>query len=53
MMSGIAEYGKGDYFFIAGSESIPKVLQIANKGFMGLLGTHSTLTVKFFPKFLS
>jgi len=47
LMTGISEYGKGEYFFISGSESMEKVVKIANKGFVGLLGSHATLKLNF------
>ncbi|UJR07337.1 hypothetical protein I4U23_011624 [Adineta vaga] len=38
LMTNIADYGSGDYFFIKGAESMEKVVGIAYQGFQNLMG---------------
>ena len=43
LMTNIADYGSGDYFFIKGAESMEKVVGIAYRGFQNLMGTDAYL----------
>ena len=45
LMTNIADYGSGDYFFIHGSDSMKKVVDIAYKGFQLLIGTNAYLKI--------
>lgn len=45
LMTNIADYGSGDYFFIKGAESMEKVIGIAYKGFQNLMGIDAYLKV--------
>lgn len=45
LMTNIAEYGSGDYFFIRGSESMNKIISIAFKSFQALIGTNAYLKI--------
>ena len=45
LMTNIADYGSGDYFFIRGAESMNKVVDIAYKGFQTLMGTNAYLKI--------
>jgi len=46
VMRGIAEHGSGDYFFIEGPASIPKLVEKALKGFRSLIGTEALLQIR-------
>jgi Ca-activated chloride channel family protein len=45
LMTNIADYGSGDYFFIRGADSMKKVVDIAYKGFQALIGTNAYLKI--------
>ena len=45
LMTNIADYGSGDFFFIRGADSMNKVLDIAYKGFQALIGTNAYLKI--------
>lgn len=45
LMTNIAEYGSGDYFFIRGSETMNKIIHIAFKTFQALMGTNAYLKI--------
>ncbi|CAF1254284.1 unnamed protein product [Rotaria sordida] len=45
LMTNIADYGSGDYFFIKGAESMEKVVGIAYQGFQNLMGIDAYLKV--------
>jgi Ca-activated chloride channel family protein len=45
LMTNIADYGSGDYFFIRGADSMKKVVNIAYKGFQALMGTNAYLKI--------
>ncbi|CAF2549110.1 unnamed protein product [Rotaria sp. Silwood2] len=45
LMTNIADYGSGDYFFIKGPESMEKVVGIAYQGFQNLMGIDAYLKV--------
>jgi Ca-activated chloride channel family protein len=45
LMTNIADYGSGDYFFIRGADSMKNVVQIAFKGFQALIGTNAYLKI--------
>ncbi|CAF2223237.1 unnamed protein product [Rotaria magnacalcarata] len=45
LLTDIADYGSGDYFFIKGAESMEKVVGIAYRGFQNLMGTNAYLKV--------
>jgi Ca-activated chloride channel family protein len=45
LMTNIADYGSGDYFFIRGADSMKKVVNIAYKGFQTLIGTNAYLKI--------
>jgi Ca-activated chloride channel family protein len=45
LMTNIADYGSGDYFFIGGADSIKKVVDIAYKGFQALMGSKAYLKI--------
>jgi len=46
IMKGIAEKGRGSYFFIEGSNSIPQFVSIALKGVLNLLGSDAILQIR-------
>lgn len=45
LMTNIADYGSGDYFFIKDAKSMEKVVGIAYRGFQNLMGTDAYLKV--------
>jgi Ca-activated chloride channel family protein len=45
LMTNIADYGSGDYFFIRGADSMKKIVDIAYKGFQALMGTNAYLKI--------
>jgi Ca-activated chloride channel family protein len=45
LMTNIADYGSGDFFFIRGADSMNKVVNIAYKGFKALIGTNAYLKI--------
>ena len=45
LMVNIADYGSGDYFFIRGSKTMNRVIDIAFKGFQALMGTNAFLKI--------
>jgi len=45
LMKGIAEYGKGAYFFIEGPQSIPTFVEFALKYILNAIGTEAVLRV--------
>jgi Ca-activated chloride channel family protein len=45
LMTNIADYGSGDYFFIRGADSMRKIVDIAYKGFQELMGTNGYLKI--------
>ena len=45
LMTDIADYGSGDYFFIRGADSMRKIVDIAYKGFQELMGTKGYLKI--------
>jgi Mg-chelatase subunit ChlD len=45
LMTNIADYGSGDYFFIRGADSMKQIVNIAYKGFQALIGTNAYLKI--------
>ena len=45
LMTNIADYGSGDFFFIRGADSMNKILNIAYQGFKALMGTNAYLKI--------
>ena len=46
LMTNLADYGSGDYFFIEGAQSMKKVIDIAFKSFRSLMGTGAYLRIR-------